>query len=150
MPDVDVASLYGALLTLATVLVVFVLLVQGVACYILVDALNALPAEHRKQLPRNVWLLMVPLLSQGYCFLVYPRIADSFKSYFDSIGRTDMGDCGRGLARAACFSWAACLIPCVELVAVACASALTLLFVMRVRRLKDALVVEAVALKPLS
>jgi len=87
------------------------LAIQCALCWFLSSCLKALPEEHRKQQPGMVWLMLIPLFNIVWSFFVYPRIADSFKSYFDSIGRLDVGDCGRGLAIAFCIIVCCCLIP---------------------------------------
>ncbi len=46
-------------------------------------------------------------------FFVYPRLSDSYKEYFDSVGRHDIGDCGRNLAFWYCVCY---IIPCVNII----------------------------------
>jgi hypothetical protein len=78
------------------------LAIQAVICWYLSTCLKAIPEEHRKQQPNMVWLMMIPLFNIVWQFFVYPKIAESYKSYFDSIGRTDVGDCGKNLALVLC------------------------------------------------
>lgn len=85
--------------------------IQAVICWYLSNCLKAIPQEHRKQEPGMVWLLMIPLFSIVWNFFVYPRISESYKSYFDSIGRTDVGDCGRSLAFTFCILCCCTIIP---------------------------------------
>jgi hypothetical protein len=85
--------------------------ILAVVCWFLAGCLKAIPEEHRKQQPNMVWLLLIPLFNIVWMFFVYPKIAESFKSYFDSIGRTDVGDCGRGLALTYCILVCCGIIP---------------------------------------
>ena len=85
--------------------------IQALICWFLSNCLKAIPEAHRKQDPKMVWLLMIPLFNIVWQFFVYPKIADSFKSYFDSIGRTDVGDCSRMLALVFCILVCCGIIP---------------------------------------
>jgi hypothetical protein len=91
------AGFFMVLLGVMCVAIVVGLGIQAIVCWYLSNCLKAIPEEHRKQQPGMVWLLMIPLVGIVWNFFVYPKISESYKSYFDSIGRTDMGDCGRGL-----------------------------------------------------
>lgn len=42
----------------------------------------------------QVRLLLVPIFNVVKKVPVYLRLAESFPSYFESIGKTDVGDCG--------------------------------------------------------
>lgn len=81
------------------------LLIHAVICYLISSWLGKVPAPHRKIEPGLVWLLMIPCFPVVWNFFVFLRVPESFKSYFDAQGRTDVGDCGRtiGLAYAICF-----------------------------------------------
>src|SRR4051794_2730546 len=74
--------------------------IQAAICWFLSSCLKILPPEHRRQKPGMVWLLFIPVFNLVWNFFVFPAIADSYRSYFHSIGRTDVGGCGRGLALA--------------------------------------------------
>jgi hypothetical protein len=84
-------------------LAVLVLLAIGIAvCWFLSSCLTRVPAQFRRQRPELTWLLLIPCFNIVWNFFVYPKIAESFKAYFDSVGRTDVGDCGRALAMVFC------------------------------------------------
>ena len=85
--------------------------IQAGVCWLVAGFLKAIPEQHRRQTPGMVWLLMIPLFSCVWVFFVYPKIAESYKSHFDSVGRTDVGDCGKNLAIAYC------IVLCCSLVA---------------------------------
>lgn len=61
-----------------------------------------------------VWLLMIPCFNLFWNFMVFLKVPDSFKSYFDSIGRADVGDCGRGIGLWFSICSALCLVPVVQ------------------------------------
>jgi len=106
------AVLSGAACCVVPVMVVVCLGIWVAICLFLSKCLQAVPPEFRKQEPGKVWLLFIPLFNLIWIFFVFPKIAESFKAYFDSAGRTDVGDCGRGLALAYCIS---IFIPCVNI-----------------------------------
>lgn len=78
--------------------------IYAVICWLLHQILARIPREHRKQDPPMVWLLVIPYFAGLWCFFVYPRIADSFESYFRSKGRTE--NTGHGLAWTYCVLFA--------------------------------------------
>jgi len=83
--------------------------IVAIMCWFLSTCPKAIPPEHRRQQPNRVWLLLIPLFYFVWIFFVLPPIADSYRSYFTAIGRTDVGDCGRGLALAYCIA-ACCMV----------------------------------------
>ena len=58
-----------------------------------------------------VWLLMIPLVNIVWNFFVYPKISESFQSYFNAQGRTDVGDCGKSLSMTFCILACTSVIP---------------------------------------
>jgi len=81
-------------------LFLFGLAVEAVICWFLSKWVARIPPAHRKLTPGSVWLLMIPLFSALWVFFVYPRISDSFESYFRSKG--ERAETGRGMALAYC------------------------------------------------
>ena len=79
-------------------------------CWFLMTCFEKVPEAHRKQNPGLVWLLLIPCFNFVWSFFVFPKLADSYKSYFDSVGKTDVGDCGRSLAMVFC------ILPCAAFV----------------------------------
>lgn len=71
-------------------------------CWFVSSCLQRLPPEHRKQQPGLVWLLLIPCFNLVWNFFVFPKLAESYQSYFAAQGRTDTGDCGYGLAMTYC------------------------------------------------
>lgn len=66
--------------------------------YLLYTLYTAVPEQHRVMRPEMVWLLLIPCFGVIWNFWVYPGLSKSFKSYFDSVGDTTVGDCGKALA----------------------------------------------------
>lgn len=60
---------------------------------------DSIPEEHQKVSPGMVWLMIIPCVGIIMAFIVYPGISKGFRSYFDSLGRTDVGDCGAGMVK---------------------------------------------------
>ena len=92
------------------VMVVSILVGLAIAvaiCWFLMICFQRIPAEHRKQKPEMVWLLLIPCFGVVWNFFVLPKLSESFKSYFDSVGQQDVGDCGRKLAMWCCILGAA-------------------------------------------
>ena len=90
----------AVMVVVMVVTIVFSMAIQAVICWLLHQILSRIPREHRKQEPPLVWLLMIPFFSALWGFLVYPRISESFDSYFRSKGRQEKT--GAGLAWAYC------------------------------------------------
>ena len=57
--------------------------------------LDAIPESHRKLGKGSIWALVVFPLAIFWLFLVLPRLSDSWKSYFASLGNDTVGGCGR-------------------------------------------------------
>ncbi len=126
-------------LAIGVLAILFVLGIVVLILYLLYDAQRAIPPEHRHLEPAQVWLLLIPLFNLVWNFFVYQRIADSYRSYFYSRGRFDVGDAGKstGLWFAIC---SACsVIPCIGIVAGIAALILLIVFLVRIHGLKGQL-----------
>ena len=113
------------------------LAVQVVIILLLQNPLKAVPSEHRKIDPGMIWLLMIPLFNLFWNFQVYLAVSDSFKSYFNSVGRRDVGDCCRtiGMWYAIC---AACsIIPCLNYIAGPAGLVLLIIYLVKIHGLKN-------------
>jgi hypothetical protein len=105
-------------------------------CYMLYISLQAVPPEHRKMSPGQIWLLLIPLFNLGWNFVVFQRIPESYQSFFYSRGRTDVGDGGKqiGLWYAIC---AVCgIVPCLNYIAGPAALVLLIIFLVKVMSLR--------------
>ena len=71
---------------IAVVFLVMLVIWAGI-CYMLYISLQAVPPEHRKMPPGQVWLLLIPLFNLVWNFFVFQRIPESYQSFFHSRGR---------------------------------------------------------------
>lgn len=98
--NADAAAGAAALMGMLACYGVFLLLAIGVqvwVTYLFYKDLSAVPEQFRELQPGMVWLLLVPLINIVMIFLVGIKIPQSYRKYFNSIGRTDVGDCGESL-----------------------------------------------------
>ena len=84
-----------------------------------------------------VWLLLIPMFNLVWNFSVFPKLSASYKAYFDSVGRTDVGNAGSGMALAYCICAACGILPCVGMLAGLAALVLLILYVVEAHRLKN-------------
>lgn len=98
----------GAVFTFAFLIM---LAINALICWFVSGVLKRLPAEHQKMPPGQVWLLMIPCFSIIWNFFVFQRVPESLASYFAAQGRTDVGDCGKGIGLAYAICCACALVP---------------------------------------
>lgn len=115
-PAVDAAAA-GAIFIGALIGLVFFLAILALICFLVIKNYNAIPAEHRKMEPGKVWLMMIPLFNLYWAFPVFLGLADSYKSYFSSVGDESVGDCGRQLNLWYCITFCASFVPCLNYIA---------------------------------
>ena len=96
-PEEMAAMIAGTALVVGVVISVLALAFLIFSCWLLSGCYAAIPQQFRKMEPGMVWLLLIPCFNIVWLFFVLPRLAQSFKAYFDSIGRTDVGNCGETL-----------------------------------------------------
>lgn len=133
------AAAGGAFLTILSL--VFMALVISFAisvfiCYLLWNAQKQVPARFRKVEPNMIWLLLIPLFNLVWNFFVIPKISDSYKAYFDSVGRTDVGTCNREIGLGYCIAGACCIVPFLGYLAGLAAFVLLILFLVKIYELK--------------
>jgi hypothetical protein len=124
------------------------LAITAVICYLLYNAQNAVPPQHRKIEPGMIWLLMIPLFNLVWNFFVFPRVAESYQSAFAERGDPTKGASERsiGLAYAIC---AACaIIPCLGVFAGLAALVLGILFLVKIYNLKTMLNTQGFPVQP--
>ena len=84
MSDQDAAAFAAVYLVIGLVSLGFFLGITALLCWLLSGWLAVVPPEHRKQEPGKVWLLMIPLFNLYWVWQVFPPMALSFDSYFQS------------------------------------------------------------------
>ena len=68
--------------------------IASIICYVLVSKCHeAIPEKPRAMKPGQVWRLLIPCFSLVWNFFVLPGLSKPYKSYFDSVGDTTVGDC---------------------------------------------------------
>lgn len=109
----------------------------GLFCYVVLSVipailaytvLNRVPPEHRKQQPGLAFLLMIPVFSLVWMFFVHPKVAESLRSYFSSVGDKSVRDCGASLAMALCISGVCSLIPVIGFFSIMVSLVMMILF----------------------
>jgi hypothetical protein len=99
MPNTNFLNQVPMITVVIVAFVAFVLYlaVKGTICYLIIQSLQRVPAEHRRIEPAMIWLLLIPCFSLIWNFFVFRRVPDSFASYFAAQGQSDVGDCGKTL-----------------------------------------------------
>lgn len=111
------------------ILIAIILIVQ--------NAFKRIPVEHRKQEPGMVWLLLIPCFNIVWNFFVFPKLSQSFKSYFDAKGRTDLGDCGESLGLTYSILAACSIIPYLGMLAGLAGLIVLIIYLVKVNELKN-------------
>jgi hypothetical protein len=129
------------------VIVAAVFLVVGIAITVailwaLYSCYDRIPAQHRQMEPWQVWLLLIPCFNLVWNFMVFPNLSKSFASYFRSVGRYDVGDCGEqvGLWYAICAALS--VIPLVNYIAGPASLILLIIFLVKALTLKGQIPAE--------
>ena len=96
-----------------------------------------IPSGFRKLEPGLVWLLLIPCFHLVWNFFVFPGLSDSFKAYFNSIGDSSVGNCGReiGLGYAICA--AVSVVPFLGCLTGLAALVLLIMFLVKANELKN-------------
>jgi hypothetical protein len=128
---------FGVFLALIGGVIAFSLAVHVVVCALLYGCYSRIPRQFRKQEPGLVWLLLIPCFNLVWNFFLYSQLADSYKAYFASVGRTDLGDCGKSIGLAYAICAACCAIPCLNWLAGLAALVLLILYLVKAMDLKS-------------
>ncbi len=91
--------------------IVLALAIMAFICWLLMGCLKRIPPQYRKMEPGMVWLMMIPCFNIVWAFFIGLRIPESFQAYFAAQGRTDVGDCGRGIGLAYAICGACSIVP---------------------------------------
>jgi len=121
------------ILALIGVIVLVTLAIHIVVCFLLQECFRRVPPQFRKQQPAMVWLLLIPCFSIVWNFFVYLPLSKSYKAYFDSINRTDVGDCQYSVAVTYSILYAAFFVPFASLAALV----LLIIYLVKIHELKN-------------
>lgn len=127
----------GFIIGFAAIVIVISLVIAIAICLMLTSCFKRIPPEHRKMEPGMVWLLLIPCFSLVWNFFVFPRLSESYLSYFTAQGRTDVGDCGRGVGMAYAICCACSIIPYLGILAGLAALVLLIVYLVKAFELKD-------------
>lgn len=117
--------------------VIFLLILSAIVCFFTSQMVKRIPAEHRQIEPGMVWLLMIPCFSLIWNFFVFPKIAKSFQSYFNSVNVMDVGDCAAQLSLIYCIVSITSFIPVIGGIMALAALVLLILVLVKFNDLKN-------------
>jgi hypothetical protein len=112
-------------------------IINVVICLFLQESFKRIPPEFRKQQPGMIWLLVIPCFSLVWNFFVFPRLSQSFKAYFSSVNRTDVGDCQENIRIAYSVCCVATVIPYLGCLADIGALVLLIIYLIKTNELKN-------------
>lgn len=141
-PGMDALGL-GVMLGAVVIGTAIAIGICAVIAYLIIQNYRAIPAEHRTMEPGKVWLILIPVFNLYWMFPVFLGLADSYKSYFNSIGDESVGDCNRQLSLWYCISACCAVIPCVNYLAGPASLVLLIIVLVRASDLKKKVVASA-------
>ncbi len=147
----DAAAAAGAVAALISILLITVVVMIAISvliCLLIYLPYKEVPVEHQRMTPGMVFLLLIPLFNIIWNFIVFQRIPESFQSYFNAQGRSDMGDCGRSVGMWYAICGVASLIPCVQYIAAPAALVLFIIFLVKIWGYKGQLAVTDQSVPP--
>jgi hypothetical protein len=116
--------------------------INAFICYLLQECYKRIPPQFRKQQPNMVWLLLIPCFAIIWNFFVFPPLSKSFKAYFDSVNRTDVGDCQQSIGLAYAICSVASVIPYLGCVTGLAALVLLIIYLIKTNELKNQIPTE--------
>jgi hypothetical protein len=112
------------------------LIVSAIVCTLTSKCYAQIPEKHRSMSPGQVWLLLIPCFNLVWVFFVFPGLSKSFKSYFDSVGDTSVGDCYAQVALWYSIATACCMVPCLNYIAGPASLVLLIIYLVKAYELK--------------
>lgn len=134
--NADVMVLLGVYAVVIGSVLVVTLAINALICWLLSGCYKRIPQQFRKMEPGMVWLLMIPCVPLVWNFFVFPRLAESYKGYFDSVGNTEVGDCGAQMGMFYAIAVACSLVPCLNYLAGPVSLVLLIIFLVKAHELK--------------
>lgn len=99
--------------------------------YVLYSSVARIPPQFRLIEPGHVFLLLIPFFQFYWLFVVNTKIPQSFRQYFASIGRHDVGDCGEQLGLWSAILTVVSIIPCVNVITGPIASVMAIVLLIK-------------------
>jgi len=131
----DAAAALVSLVFSLVVGVVALAIMVGIA-YLLYLCLDRIPQPFRQLEPWKAFLLLIPCFNLFWNFMVYPPLARSYQAYFQSVGRTDVGDCGEKIGLWYSIAAIGGLIPLVNIIAGPAALVLLIVYLVKAYQLR--------------
>jgi hypothetical protein len=125
------------ILAIAGISILVAIAINVLICYLLQRCYDRIPPQFRKQQPGMVWLLLIPCFHIVWNFFVFPPLSKSFKAYFDSIDRTDVGDCQESIGLAYSVCAAVSIIPYVGCLTGIASLVLLIIYLIKTNDLKN-------------
>jgi divalent metal cation (Fe/Co/Zn/Cd) transporter len=136
-------AIVAALVAVFGILLLGLLAVHVFVCWLLYDALGAVPPTHRKQEPGLVWLLLIPCWHVIWGFFVYPKISRSFAEALQARGIQSEGDAGESLGLWVAILGVLNIVPLLNYVSWLAYLIVLILYLVKVRELKKKLLAVA-------
>ena len=129
--------MYPIQLLLALILVAGMILITVFFLLNLQNTLKEISPSNRSSAPANVWLMFIPLFNYIYPFILYPGICDSIKKEYNTRGRREAGDFGRGIAIALPILGLCAIIPYLGILAALANLILFIVFWVKIAEFKN-------------
>lgn len=113
--------------------------------YVLYSSVARIPPQYRLIEPAHVFLLLIPFFNFYWLFVVNTKIPQSFRQYFASIGRHDVGDCGEQLGLWSAILTVVSIIPCVNFITGPIASIMSIVLLIKFWGLRNQIPVSKFA-----
>jgi hypothetical protein len=136
--DTDVFAAMG-MVGLVVVVFLVTIAINVFILYVLYNCYKRVPQQFRKQEPGMVWLALIPCFNIIWNFFIFPGLSKSLKAYFDSIGRTDVGDCQESIGLAFAICCAVSIVPYLGCLTGIAALVLLIMYLVKVNDLKNQL-----------
>lgn len=130
-PQLSDAAAAGIGLALIAVALVIVIAVSALICWLIYKPYSKLPAQFQQMKPGMIFLMMIPFFGLVWAFFIALQVPASFKSYFDSVGDTTVGDAGKGIALAWAICAACSIVPFLNLIAGPASLVLLIIFIVK-------------------
>jgi hypothetical protein len=134
--EIPTAAVMAAAIIVMLIVLALSIAVMAVVAYMLYLCYSRIPAPHRQMEPTKVFLLLIPCFNLVWNFYVYPGLAKSYQSYFRSVGRTDVGDCGEKLGLWFSIAMACSIVPLLNYIAGPIALVLLIIFLIKAFELR--------------
>jgi hypothetical protein len=109
------------------------------SAFLIWDAYRVVPVEHQKLPPFLVWFAVLPCVHLVLYLILVLTIPQSFKAALSSRGRSDFGDCGSRIGICFVIAEFLRLIPCIGLLFGLCGLVCLVMFIVKLRKMKAAL-----------